>query len=56
MFDEHQRLQQRINALDDFITSDTFEAIDSYDKTLLQRQHAAMTDYNAILVQRLQRF
>lgn len=52
---EHEQLRERLNALVLFMQSDAFGALAWIEKEALQRQKSAMSKYEAILQERLDR-
>jgi hypothetical protein len=55
LVEEQVQLEERLNKLDSFILSDSFDKIDDVQKALLQVQATAMNAYNQCLKERLER-
>jgi len=53
MAEEYDELRGRYERLSDFLMTDTFRDLPENKRTLLSRQHQAMHDYLAVLMQRL---
>ncbi len=50
---EKKELSDKLQKLEDFIYSDTFEGLSDESKELLFRQRGAMTEYRDVLAERL---
>ena len=53
LINEQFELQEKINTLNGFINSESFENIDIFQQNLLKEQIVAMESYNNILIKRL---
>ena len=53
LINEQFELQEKINKLNGFINSESFENIDIFQQNLLKEQIVAMESYNNILIKRL---